>query len=73
MFHVCYFFKGCLIKLVHTSGSSDITDDDAELQHFCESLERVFQKGLLRNAALGFTKASESWYWLEDLASQNSG
>lgn len=65
--------KGSLLKLVQTSGSSEITDDNAELQHFCQNLERVFQKGLLRNTSLGFAKVSESWYWLEQLASQRSG
>jgi hypothetical protein len=63
-------FKGCVLKLVQTSGSNEITDDNAELQHFCQSLERVFQKGLLR---MGFTNVSQSWYWLEQLASQHSG
>jgi hypothetical protein len=67
------FFKGCVIRLVQTSGSNEITDDDAELHHFCESIERVFQRGLLRNATLGFAKSSESWYWLEELANQNNG
>jgi hypothetical protein len=71
--HVCYFFEGCVLKLVQTPGSSEITDDNEELQHMCEILERVFQKGLLRNTALGFSKVSESWYWLEQLASQHSG
>lgn len=66
-------FEGCVLKLVQTSGSSEITDDNAELQHFCQSLERVFQKGLLRNTTVGFAKVSESWYWLEQLASQHSG
>ncbi|PNF43814.1 hypothetical protein B7P43_G07762 [Cryptotermes secundus] len=65
--------KGCVLKLVQMSGSSEITDDNAELQHFCQSLERVFQKGLLRNTALGFTNVFESWYWLEQLACQHSG
>jgi len=58
---------------VQTSGGSEITDDNAELQHFCQNLERVFQKGLLRNISLGFATVSESWYWLEHLASQHSG
>lgn len=58
---------------MQTSGSSEITDDNAELQHFCQNLERVFQKGLLRNTSLGFAKVSESWYWLEQSASQRSG
>jgi hypothetical protein len=77
--HICVLsclllsFKGCVLKLVQTSGSSEITDDNAELQHFCQSLERVFQKGLLWNTTMGFTNVSESWYWLEQLASQNGG
>jgi len=58
---------------VQTSGSSEITDDNAELQYFCQNLERVFQKGLLQTISLGFAKVSESWYWLEQLASQHSG
>jgi hypothetical protein len=66
-------FEGCVLKLVQTSGSSEITDDNAELQHFCQSLERVFQRGLLRNTTLGFAKVFESWYWLEQLASQHNG
>lgn len=65
--------KGCVLKLVQTSGSSEITDGNEELQHFCQNLERVFQKGLLRTTSLGFTKISESWYWLEQLASQHRG
>jgi hypothetical protein len=65
--------KGSVLQLVQTSGSSEITDDNAELQHFCQNLERVFQKGLLRSTSLGFAKVSESWYWLEQLASQHSG
>jgi len=67
------FFKGSVLKLVQTSGSSEITDDNAELQHFCQNLERVFQKGLLRSTSLGFAKVSESWYWLEQLATQHNG
>lgn len=65
--------KGCVLKLVQTSGNSGITDDNAELQDFCQSLERVFQKGLLRSTTMGFTNVSESWYWLEHLASEHSG
>lgn len=73
LFHVCYFFEGCVLKLVQASGSCEITDDNEEVQHLCECLERVFQKGLLRNNTLGFPKVSESWYWLEQLTSQHNG
>lgn len=65
--------KGCVLRLVQTSGSNEVTDENAELQPFCQILERVFQKGLLRNTTLGFTKISESWYWLEQVASQQNG
>jgi hypothetical protein len=73
LIYVYYFFLGCVLKLVQASGSSEITDDNAELQNLCQNLERVFQQGLLRNTSLGFAKVSESWYWLEQLASQHSG
>ncbi|PSN36850.1 hypothetical protein C0J52_14969 [Blattella germanica] len=64
---------GCVVKWVQTSDSSEITDGNGELQPFCQILEKIFQKGLLRNSTMGFTKVSESWNWLEQMGHQNNG
>ncbi|XP_067006340.1 uncharacterized protein [Anabrus simplex] len=65
--------KGLTLKLVQASNQTEINDSNVHLQPFCQSLEHIFQKGLLlQTSSLGFPRSPESWYWLEEIANKAS-
>lgn len=54
--------------------SQPATDDCEAVQTFCESLERILQRGLLvRINTFGSWKNPEPWNWLEKLAKNKYG
>lgn len=59
--------KGYTLQLLENKNS--ITDDNHNVNSFCECLERILQKGLLTQFnTIGICREPESWHWLESMA-----
>ncbi|XP_054288917.1 uncharacterized protein LOC129004374 isoform X2 [Macrosteles quadrilineatus] len=64
--------KGCAVQFL--SVPQPITDGSPSLRPFCESLERILQRGLLvRINAIGYWRDPEPWNWMERLALSKFG
>lgn len=63
---------GCAVQFL--SVPQPITDGSPSLRPFCESLERILQRGLLvRINAIGYWRDPEPWNWMERLALSKFG
>lgn len=67
-----YPLIGYTVQLLENKNS--ITDDNPNLNSFCECLERILQKGLLMQFnTIGICRELESWRWLELIAHSKYG